>query len=151
MENEVTNVFDTYDTEPELTYEVPTTGMGSAGNGGSGMRLVVSVAVVGGGTIGKAYADNYWLYSVHWQDELVISGDDFYSAVPKTHSEVMSFLIRTFGEAGESLEDLGDYSEYADGYKGKARECLVREWERFTQDALKADERHKTPADYPPA
>lgn len=58
----------------------------------------VYISAVGGGTIGKSYAMNYWHYLVmrqHGDDtsEILLMGSDFYSGCHRNHQEVAEAII----------------------------------------------------------
>lgn len=58
----------------------------------------VYVSAVGGGTLGKSYALNYWHYLVMPQrgeetEKVLLVGSDFYSGFHRNHQEVAEAII----------------------------------------------------------
>ena len=83
---EVVDYFRVYRAEPEVVFEVPAIAGGQP-------PLTISIAALGGGTLGKAYADNGWIYAVHLGGELVVSGSDLRSGgFGRTHQQMAAVL-----------------------------------------------------------
>lgn len=74
--------FDVYRAEPEAVFDIPATADGQP-------LLTISIAALGGATVGNAYADNDWIYAVHADDDLVASGIDLHCAsMARTHRQM---------------------------------------------------------------
>lgn len=103
-------------------------------------RIVIGLSAHGGGTVGKAYADNGWDYVVYVSTPpahlaRVISGSDLRSAPARAagHLEMARTLCAFLAAAGESLHWSGDDSRYAAEYPdGPARDFLAAEYERLS-------------------
>ena len=64
--------------------------------------LTIAVAALGGGTVGRAYADNGWVYAVHLDGDLVVSGADLYSGgFALTHQQMAATLAVYLADTGE--------------------------------------------------
>jgi hypothetical protein len=96
--------------------------------------VFIGISAAGGGTVGKSYANNSWLYAVKRDDlSIVISGSDIRSnATPATHAQMARTLCNFLSAAGESLYYGDDDSEYSDEYSDVQREFLAREYERLS-------------------
>jgi hypothetical protein len=83
---ELVDYFRLYRCEPELELSVPAIEAGQP-------PLVIGIAALGGGTIGRAYADNDWVYAVHVDGVLIASGADLHSGgFAHTHRQVAALL-----------------------------------------------------------
>lgn len=81
--DEVVDYFQVYRSDPELTVAVPELVDGQP-------SLTISI---GGGTPGRAYADNHWVYAVHLDGVLVASGADLRSGgIGRTHQQMAAVL-----------------------------------------------------------
>ena len=84
--DEVVDYFRVYRCDPELTVAVPELAAGQP-------SLTISIAALGGGTPGRAYADNHWVYAVHLDGVLVASGADLHSGgIGRTHQQMAAVL-----------------------------------------------------------
>jgi hypothetical protein len=84
--DEVVDYFRIYRCDPELIVTVPALIDGQP-------PLTISIAALGGGTPGRAYADNDWVYAVHLDGELVASGADLHSGgIGRTHQQMAAVL-----------------------------------------------------------
>ncbi len=78
--------FRVYRSEPEAVFDIPATAEDHP-------PMTISIAALGGGTVGKAYADNNWIYAVHADGELVASGADLRSGgMARTHQQMAAVL-----------------------------------------------------------
>ena len=83
---EVVDYFRVYRCDPELTLTVPALTDGQP-------PLMIGIAALGGGTLGRAYASNTWVYAVYLDGELVASGADLQSgAIGQTHQQMAAAL-----------------------------------------------------------
>lgn len=106
LSESVTDYFATYRTDPEYIVTVPT----------DSMKLEILISAVGGGEIGKAYAQNDWIYGIRLNGHLVVSGADLRSALhPATHHEMAQSLAYFMAVQCESeallpfLDELADF------------------------------------------
>src|SRR4051812_20128122 len=77
--DDVVDYFLVYRCDPEITLTVPALGDGQP-------PLLIGIAVLGGASLGRAYAGNSWVYAVHLDGDLVASGADLHSgAIARTH------------------------------------------------------------------
>ena len=84
--DEVVDFFRVYRAEPEAVFGVPAIAGGQP-------SLTISIAALGGGTVGQAYADNGWIYAVHLGGEMVASGSDLRSGgFGRTHQQMAAVL-----------------------------------------------------------
>lgn len=112
---EIVDYFRVYRCDPELVVSVPALQAGEP-------SLTIAIAVLGGGTLGRAYAKNHWVYAVHLGGDLVTSGADLHSGgLARTHSEMAAalaaYLADTAGPpqlAGQA-DRLSLWSERRDG------------------------------------
>ena len=75
-----------YRCDPELVVPVPALQAGQP-------SLTIAVAALGGGTVGRAYANNGWVYALHLDGDLVVSGADLYSGgFALTHQQMAATL-----------------------------------------------------------
>jgi hypothetical protein len=82
----VVDYFQAYRCDPELTLTVPALDDEQP-------PLVIGIAALGGGTLGRAYASNDWVYTVHLDGDLVASGADLHSgAIARTHRQMAAEL-----------------------------------------------------------
>ena len=83
---EVVDYFRVYRCNPEVTIVVPELEDGQP-------PLTISIAALGGGTPGRAYADNHWVYAVHLDGDLVASGADLHcGGIGHTHEQMTAVL-----------------------------------------------------------
>lgn len=91
--DEVIDYFRVYRCDPELTLAVPALTDGQP-------PLVIGIAALGGGTLGRAYASNTWVYTVHLDGALVASGADLQSgAIGQTHQQMAAALAIYLADA----------------------------------------------------
>lgn len=84
--DEVVDYFQVYRCDPEVTVAVPELEDGQP-------PLTISIAALGGGTPGRAYADNHWVYAVHLDGDLVASGADLHcGGIGHTHEQMAAIL-----------------------------------------------------------
>ncbi|ROO52762.1 hypothetical protein EDC02_7703 [Micromonospora sp. Llam0] len=96
-EPDVLSYFEVYRCEPEATFTVPALAKGDP-------PLQVRIAAAGGGTIGRAYANNDWIYDVVLADTLVCSGADLHSGgVPHTHAQMAAVLAEHLANTSQPL------------------------------------------------
>ena len=82
----VVDYFRVYRCDPELTVAVPQLVAGQ-------LSLTISIAALGGGVPGRAYANNGWVYAVHLDGDLVASGADLHSGgIGRTHQQMAAVL-----------------------------------------------------------
>lgn len=89
IKDDVTNYFDVYRTSPELSVNVPPQYIGEAWN------IRIDIAAMGGGSVGRRYANNNWIYTVYVDGNPVYSGTDLRSAAygeGSTHLEMIAAL-----------------------------------------------------------
>ena len=78
--------FRVYRCDPELTVSVPAIEVGQP-------PLTIGIAALGGGTLGRAYANNDWVYIVHLDGDLVASGADLHAGgIARTHAQMTAVL-----------------------------------------------------------
>ena len=83
---EIVDYFGAYRCDPELVVSVPALQAGQP-------SLTIAIAALGGGALGRAYANNGWVYAVHLDGDLVTSGADLRSGgFARTHSEMAAAL-----------------------------------------------------------
>ena len=83
---EVVDYFRVYRGDPEFVVSVPALHDGQP-------SLTIAIAAFGGGTPGRAYADNGWIYAVHLGNDLVVSGADLSSGgSARTHRQMAAAL-----------------------------------------------------------
>ena len=83
---EIVDYFRAYRCDPELVVSVPALQAGQP-------SLTIAIAALGGGALGRAYANNGWVYAVHLDGDLVTSGADLRSGgFARTHSEMAAAL-----------------------------------------------------------
>jgi hypothetical protein len=98
---ELIDYFCVYRTDPELTLAVPALADGQP-------PLTISIAAHGGGTVGRAYANNGWVYAVHLDGDLVTSSADLHSGgVAKTHRQMAAVLAVCLAEDATAPELVG--------------------------------------------
>lgn len=96
--------------------------------------ITIGIDAVGGGTVGKAYADNDWYFEVRQNGEIVCEGSDLHSGgVPKTHRDMVAALLDFLENDAERYESVAGKAEPADGYGWNA---AVAEWCFVNADAL---------------
>jgi hypothetical protein len=91
MEGKPMNIFEQYQTDPELISDVNLEATGRTED-----IICVRIAKLGGGTLGKAYA-GHWLYRVTLPGDVIVEGQDFHTGTPKTHHEA-TVLVAEFVE-----------------------------------------------------
>lgn len=83
---DVVDYFRVYRCDPELTVAVPQLVAGQ-------LSLTISIAALGGGAPGRAYANNGWVYAVHLDGDLVASGADLHSGgIGRSHPQMAAAL-----------------------------------------------------------
>ena len=88
----IVDFFRVYRCDPELVVPVPLLQAGQP-------SLTIAVATLGGGTVGRAYANNGLVYAVHMDGELVVSGADLYSGgFARTHQQMAATLAASLAE-----------------------------------------------------
>lgn len=84
--DEVVDYFRVYRCDPELIVAVPALAAGQP-------PVTISIAALGGGTPGRTYADNDWVYAVHLDGDLVYSGADLHcGGIGRTHQQMAAVL-----------------------------------------------------------
>ncbi len=74
--------------------------------------LTLSIATLGGGTVGQAYADNDWIYAVHLAGVLVASGIDLHSGgVAQTHRQMAGVLAAALADGDATRAALAGQAE----------------------------------------
>jgi hypothetical protein len=102
---EVADCFRVYRSEPEVIFEVPAIVGGQP-------SLTISIAALGGGTVGQAYADNGWIYAVHLGGELVASGSDLRSGdFGRTHQQMAAVLASCLADGETPVSGLHEQAE----------------------------------------
>jgi hypothetical protein len=102
---EAVDCFDVYRCTPEVVYEVPAITEGQP-------PLTISIAAAGGGTVGRAYADNGWIYAVHLDGDLVASGADLCSGgFPRTHRQMAADLAICLADGDDTPPGLREQIE----------------------------------------
>jgi hypothetical protein len=102
--DEPVDYFDVYRTDPEAVFEVDAVTAGQP-------PLTISIAALGGGTVGRAYANNGWVYAVHLDGDLVASSADLHSGgVAKTHRHVAAVLAACL-VGGATVPELAGQSD----------------------------------------
>jgi hypothetical protein len=61
----------------------------------------VAVYAIGGGTVGREYADNYWGYEIIFEDGQAISGTNLFSGPASDHKTVAESVAEIYGEICE--------------------------------------------------
>lgn len=144
------SAFASYDAEVEFSGKVPSLyTMPPKGE----RSILVGISAVGGGTVGKAYANQTWIWGVWSRGRLVASGDDLRSgAVAATHAEMASTLCAFLAHDGEEAAGYAsrDDAEMAAEYEGAdigalaygvgAWNVLVEEHERIGECAAEGFE-----------
>lgn len=141
----VENKFEYYDAEVEFSVKVPSLYM-TPPKGEPAIR--VGISAVGGGTVGRAYSDQTWIWGVWARGRLVASGDDLRSnAIAATHAEMASTLCAFLAHDGKEAAQYGSRkaAQSAAEYEGAeigalaygvaAWNLLSAEHERFTECA----------------
>lgn len=83
------NPFGAYRSEPEVCWHLP-----DDDSGDDSGELRLGIAVAGGGTVGRAYADCRWLYGLWRDDRLLVAGSDLRSgSIGKTHQQMARVLV----------------------------------------------------------
>jgi len=92
--DELVDYFRVYRCDPELQLTVPALEREQA-------PLVIGIAALGGGTVGRAYADNDWVYVVHLDGVLLASGADLHcGGIARTHRQMAAVLATHLADAG---------------------------------------------------
>lgn len=103
--DQVVDYFRVYRCTPEITLPVPATGDGQP-------TLMISIAALGGGTAGRAYASNDWVYAVHLDGVLVASGADLHSGgIAQTHRHMAAVLASCLADNPADLPELVDHRD----------------------------------------
>jgi hypothetical protein len=87
--------FGVYRCEPEATFDIPAAEPGQP-------PLTIAIGAAGGGTVGRRYARQDWIYAVHLDSTLVISGTDLHSGtIAHTHLQMAAILAACLAGSGE--------------------------------------------------
>jgi len=79
--------------------------------------LTVSVATLGGGTVGQACADNDWIYAVHLDGTLVASGIDLHcGGFAQTHRQMAAALAAALADSDATPSVLAAQAERLSGW-----------------------------------
>lgn len=134
----VEDMFAHYGAEVEFTGKVPSL----YARPPKGERAIrVGISAVGGGTVGKAYDRQRWIWGVWSRGRLVASGDDLGSnAVAATHAEMARTLCAFLANDGEAIaefahRDLAWESDLYERYGVGAWNMLAEDHERFSECA----------------
>lgn len=112
------SIMDSHLADVEYSVDVPELCTGDA-------KVRIEISAVGGGTVGKSYAWNMWMYNVIYDGQLVITGDDLGSnGTPATHAEMAVSLAGFLSATAESEREMA-------GVCWQAREFLELEGERL--------------------
>src|SRR5687768_1389104 len=68
--SEVVSYLETYRQGAEVIYPIPA--LGKAGEYTNG-DMIVAIAAMGGGTLGKRYRDTHWIAEIHHESKLILS------------------------------------------------------------------------------
>lgn len=86
----VPDVFAAYRTEPEQVWHIPAP---ATPDDTTAPLLRLGIAALGGGTPGRRYADNDWIYGLWLDNRLLVSGADLRcGAVAQTHDQMAALL-----------------------------------------------------------
>ena len=98
--------FEMYRCEPEAVYAIPPLIDDDP-------PLEISIAAGGGGgTVGRAYANNDWIYAVRLAGELVCSGTDLRSGgIPHTHWQMAAALADCLSDGDDIPPALHRHAE----------------------------------------
>ena len=95
---ELVDYFRAYRCDPELVVSVPALQPGQP-------SLTIAIAALGGGTVGRAYADNGWVYAVHLDGDPVVSGADLCTGgVARTHRQMAAVLAVSLADTAELVQ-----------------------------------------------
>ncbi len=95
---EVRDSFAAYRTDPEAVWAI-------ASLADADPPLWLGIAAVGGGTVGRAYASNDWIYGLWLAGRLQLNGADLHSgSIGKTHHQ-MAVLLCEFLAEDASLDE----------------------------------------------
>lgn len=142
----VEDKFKYYDAEVEFGFKVPSLYFMPP----KGERAIrVGISAVGGGTVGKSYASQTWIWGVWSNGRLVASGDDLRSgAGGATHEEMARTLCTFLAHDGEEAAGYGsrDIAQSAAEFEGAeigalaygvaAWNMLVADHERFAECSM---------------
>ena len=93
--------------------------------------ITISISAVGGGTVGKAYADNGWEYAVSVNGAEILSGNDLRSgSTPMTHAQMARRVADSLSAAGES-PDYASWEAHLCHNCETVRDFLIAEYERL--------------------
>jgi hypothetical protein len=113
---EVVDYFGVYRCTPEAVYDVPALANGQP-------PLTIGIAAAGGGTVGRSYADNGWIYTVHLDGDLVASGADLRSGgFPRTHQQMAAELAIFLADGDRTRTGLREQSERLSAWAGDIEE-----------------------------
>ena len=104
LRNEVVDYFQVYRCDPELTVAVPELDDGQP-------SLTIRIAALGGGTPGRAYANNGWVYAVHLDGDLVASGADLRSGGFGHTHEQMAAVLAVFLADTDAVQALAGHAD----------------------------------------
>jgi len=103
--DDVVDYFRVYRCDPEITLTVPALDDGQP-------PLVIGIAALGGGTLGRAYAGNTWVYTVHLDGVLVASGADLHSGgIARTHRQMAAVLATHLADDTAAVPSLAGQSD----------------------------------------
>ncbi|GAA2349810.1 GGDEF domain-containing protein [Dactylosporangium salmoneum] len=113
---ETVDAFDVYRAEPEVIFEVPPLVGGQP-------PLTVALAALGGGTVGRAYADTGWIYAVYLDGIRVVSGTDLRSGrVARTHRQMAAVLLAALAGGDAAAPGLAAQGERMSWWAGAIEE-----------------------------
>lgn len=101
--------------------------------------IVIGISAHGGGTVGEAYADNGWDYSVTVDGEQMITGSDLRSnGTPGTHHGMAKVLASFLANDGEILHDKNGVlnEELSAHYSPEQMAFLIDAYERFSMFSM---------------
>jgi hypothetical protein len=97
--------FQVYRCEPEVVFAIPALADDDP-------PLEIAIAAVGGATIGRAYANNDWIYGVRLAGTLVCSGVDLRSGgTGRTHREMAGILAEFLCDSESIPPPLWPYTQ----------------------------------------
>jgi hypothetical protein len=117
----VTSMFD--DDEIEYTVEVPRQDQQDP-------VVTIGISAIGGGTVGRAYADQEWKWQVRYDGKVVASDDNLRSGYPATHAQMAVTLAAFLATDAETISNDTGGELSVDDYP-ITRSFLEREGERL--------------------
>jgi hypothetical protein len=101
----VMDYFEAYRCVPEAMFVIPALV-------NDDRRLEIGIAAVGGGDVGRAYANNNWIYAVWVAGELVCSGVDLRSGgIARTHRDMAAVLAEYLSDSEDAPPALRRHTE----------------------------------------